>query len=74
MSWDLEFLVKMMRKRSVAKKLTGSWIFSSAQYASKFLINPVESETVDTSSVRNVLNVMDVYKNQLTVLSVGIIY
>ena len=74
MSWDLEFLMKMMRKRSVAKKLTGFWIFSSVQYAWKFLINPVECETVDTSSARNVLSEMGVFKNQLTVLSVGIIY
>jgi len=74
MSWDLEFLMKMMRICSVAKKLMGSWIFSSAQYAWKFLINPVECETVDTSSARNVLNEMGVYKNQLTVLSAGIIY
>ena len=66
--------MKMMRKPSVAKKLTGSWIFSSAQYAWKFLINPVECETVDTSSARNVLKEMDVYKNQLTVLYAGIIY
>jgi hypothetical protein len=74
MSWDQEFLVKMMKKRSVAKKLTGSWIFSSAQYAWKFLINPVECETVDTYSARNVLNEMGVYKNQHIVLSAGIIY
>jgi hypothetical protein len=74
MNWDLEFLMKMMKKRSVAKKLTGSWIFSSAQYAWKFLINPVECETVDTSSARNVLNEMGVYKNQPTAPSVGIIF
>jgi hypothetical protein len=64
----------MMKKRSVAKKLTGSWIFSSAQYAWKFLINPVECEIVGISSARNVLNEMGVYKNQLTVLCAGIIY
>jgi hypothetical protein len=74
MNWDLEFLMKMMKKRSVAKKLMGSWIFSSAQYAWKFLINPVECETVGISSARNVLNEMGVFKNQLTVLYAGIIY
>jgi hypothetical protein len=74
MNWDQEFLVKMIMKRSVAKKLTESWIFSSAQYAWKFLINPVECETVDTSSARNVLKEMGVFKNQLTVLYAGIIY
>jgi hypothetical protein len=66
--------MKMMRKPSVAKKLTESWIFSSAQYAWKFLINPVECEIVGISSVRNVPSVMGVFKNQLTAPSAGIIY